>query len=209
MTLWCRSPSTRSAPVRAMFSRSEPSDWRSHCSCARYCRKPLSSTAIAVSRRKLAPSRHASRRQIARFFMGSSGSCGAFAVHRQLGNVPLEEQFDRPVEHDTEARRERRQLEHVDGFPQEPRGKAGELEPTEVGDGGAAAQRHHFAEEPEGESMTWAPGELRNELVREGATLAERHLGGRRVELIRVRIVLGGVVTERVHAGRALDLEEL
>src|SRR5213594_3756276 len=146
-TAWCRSPSTRRAPVRLMFSSSEPSDWRSHCSCARYCRKPLSRTAIAVRRRKLAPSRQASRRQIGRFVMDVLASCGMLAVHSQLRDVTLEEQLDRPVEHHTEPRRERRQLEHVHGFPQEPRGKAGELDPAEISDGGVATQRHHLPEQ--------------------------------------------------------------
>src|SRR5213593_468092 len=208
-TAWCRSPSTRRAPVRAMFRRSEPSDWRSHCSCARYCRKPLSRTAIAVSRRKLAPSRQASRRQIGRFVMDVLVSCGAFAVYCQLGDVPLEEQLDCPVEHHAESRRERWQLEHVNGLPQEPRGKAGELEPAEIGDGGAAAQRHHLAEQPEVERPSRAPGEFRDELPRERATLPERYLRCRRVEFLRVGIDLGGVVAERVHTRRALHLEEL
>src|SRR6267142_4260800 len=175
-TVWCRSPSTRRAPVRAMFSRREPSDWRNHCSCARYCRKPLSRTAIAVRRRKLAPSRQASRRQIGRFVIDVLVSCGVFTVHCQLGNVPLEEQLDRPVEHHTEARRERWQLEHVNGLPQKPRGKAGELEPAEIGDGGAAAQRHHLAEQPEGEGPSCTPGELGDDLLRQRAPLPERYL---------------------------------
>src|SRR5262245_32431095 len=143
-TAWCRSPSTRSAPVRAMLSRSDPSDWRSHCSCARYCRKPLSRTAIDVRSRKLAPSRHASRRQIGRFVMDHLVSCGAFAIYRQLGDISLEEQLNGPVERHAEARSERWQLQHVNDLPQEPRGKAGELEPAEVGDGAVAAQRHHL-----------------------------------------------------------------
>src|SRR5215831_12182792 len=124
-TAWWRSPSTRSAPVRAMLSKSDPRDWRSHCSCARYCRKPLSRTAIDVSSRKLAPSRHARRRQIGRFVMDNLVSCGAFAVDRQLGDVSLEEQLDGPVERHAEARGERWQLQHINDLPQEPGGETG------------------------------------------------------------------------------------
>src|SRR6516225_2074322 len=208
-TAWWRSPSTRSAPVRAMLRRSDPRDWRSHRSCARYCRKPLSRTAIDVRSRKLAPSRHARRRQIGRFVMDHLVSRGAFAVDRQLGDVPLEKQLDAPVERHAEARGERRQLQHVNDLPQEPRRKAGELEPAEIGDGAVAAQRHHFTEQPEVEGPAQLPGELRDELLGERATLAKRYLCRRRVKLIRVRITLRGVVAQGVNIGRSLDLEEL
>src|SRR5262249_50039926 len=208
-TAWWRSPSTRSAPVRAMLSRSDPSDWRSHCSCARYCRKPLSRTAIDVRSRKLAPSRHASRRQIGRFVMDNLVSGGTFVVHRQLGDGPLEEQLDGPVERHAKARGERRQLQHVNDLPQQPRGKAGELEPAEIGNGAVAAQRHHLAEQPEVEGPARMPGELRDELLGERAPLAKRHLCRRRVQLVRVWITLGGVVAHGVHTGRSLDLEDL
>src|SRR5215831_3764037 len=203
-TASCRSPSTRSAPVRAMLSRSDPSDWRSHCSCARYWRKPLSRIAIDVRSRKAAPSRHARRRQIGRFVMDHLVSRGAFAVDRQLGDIPLEEQLDGPVERHAEARGERWQLQHVNELPQEPRWKAGELQPAEIGNGAVAAQRHHLAEQPEVEGSACAPGELG-----ERAPLAKRYLCRRRVELIRVRITLGGVVAQGVHTGCSLDLEEL
>src|SRR5215813_6942236 len=56
------SPSTARAPVRAMLSKRPPSDARSHCSWARYCRKPLTRMPSAVSSTMLAPSRHPSRR---------------------------------------------------------------------------------------------------------------------------------------------------
>src|SRR6516225_9395125 len=208
-TAWWRSPSTRSAPVRAMLRRSDPRDWRSHRSCARYCRKPLSRTAIDVRSRKAAPSRHARRRQIGRFVMGHLVSRGAFAVDRQLGDVPLEEQLDGPVERYPESRGERWQLQHVNDLPQEPRRKAGELEPAEIGDGAVAAQRNHLAEQPEVEGPARAPGERRHELLGERAPLAKRHLCRGRVELTRVRITLGGVVAQGVHARCTLDLEEL
>src|SRR5262250_137921 len=136
-------------------------------------------------------------------------SGGAFAVHRQLGDVPFEQQLHGPVERHTEARGERRQFQHVDDLPQEPRGKAGELEPTEIGNGAVAAERHHLAEQPEVEGPARAAGELRDELLGERASLAQCHLCRRRVKLIGVWIALGGVVAQGVYTGRSLDLEEL
>src|SRR6266436_7236849 len=160
-TAWCASPSTSSAPVRAMFSRSEPKDRRSHCSWARYWRNPLTKTTIAVRSKKLAPRRQASRRQIGRVaFNGVRVSGYVSAADCQLGDVPLEEQLDRPVEHDTQARRERRQLKHVDGLPQEPSRKAREPESAEVRDGRPAAQRHHLAEQAEVERRSRSSGQL-------------------------------------------------
>ena len=114
------------------------------------------------------------------------------------GDVSLEEQLDGPVEHHAEAGREGRQLEHVNGLPQEPRRKAGELEPTKIGHGCVTAQRHHFAEQTEVERPARAPGELRDELLAERASLAKGHLRSRRVELAGVRITLRGVVPIRL-----------
>src|SRR5215831_4131811 len=117
-----------------MFSRSEPSDSRIRRSWARYCRNPLTKMPTAASRRKLAPRRQASRRQIgSRAFMVASPSRRVLALNGQLGDVALEEQLDGPVEHHAQPLSRGRELEHVDRLPHEPRQKAGELETAEIG----------------------------------------------------------------------------
>src|SRR3989442_10983737 len=200
-----RSPSRRRAPVRAIFSRSEPSDWRSHCSWARYCNNPLARIAMAVRRRKLAPRRQPSRRQTgSRTFMTIPASCGTLLVHGQLGDVALEEQLHGPVEDHAEAGGERRKLQHVDGLPQNPRRKPGQLEPAEIGDRGPPAKRDHLAQQPERERPPLAPAELGGQLARQRAPLAEGDLGRRRIELAGVGINLGGAATLPPRPGMAM-----
>src|SRR5712692_2772279 len=160
-TLWWRSPSTRSAPVRAMLSSSEPRDSRSTRSWARYWRNPLTRIPSAVSRTKLAPRRQPRRRQIGnRAFIATSRSRGMILADGQLGDVALEEQLDGPVKHHAAPLGQRRQLEHIDRLPYEPGWEAGQLEAAQIGDGGAPAERDHLAQQVEPEGPAWAPAQV-------------------------------------------------
>src|SRR5262245_44130919 len=163
-TFWCTSASTRSAPVRAIFSRSEPSDCRTHCSCARYWSKPLTRMPSAVSSRKLAPRRQPRRRQNGSRALRCCASVVSISglsapLDRQLGHVPLEEQLDRPVEDHAETGRPGGELQHVHGLPHEPGGKANQLESAQVGHRLVPAERHHFTQQLEVERFPRTSGQ--------------------------------------------------
>src|SRR5215831_2647226 len=147
-----------------MFSRSEPSDCRTNCSCVRYWSKPLTRMLSAVSSRKLAPKRQPRRCQ-----NGSRArDCCCLLVdisrlpaplNGQLGHVTLEEQLDRPVEDNAETSCPGGELQHVHGLPHEPGRESDQLESTQVGHGLVPAERHHLTQQLEVERLPRASGQ--------------------------------------------------
>src|SRR5262245_38119843 len=214
----CRAGSIRRAPVRAMLSRSAPSDARIPAAWARYWRPPLTRMPMAVTATKAAPSRHPRRRhtgsRLPRGTMPAEAvpdpviSGPLLLVDGQLRHVALEEQLDRPVQDDADPRGEGRQLQHVDRLPEEPRRKPDELPAHEVRDGRPPRERHHLAEELEAEGLPLLARQARLDLRGQGPPLTDRHLRRRDVRLSRMGVGLRRVVTQGVDARPALDLEE-
>src|SRR5262249_36180756 len=101
-----------------MFSKSDPSDCRTHSSCARYWSRPLTRMPSAVRSRIAAPRRQLRRRQNGSRAFGGCCSLGRMEilrslVHRELRYVTLEEELHRPVEDDAQARGPGGELQHV------------------------------------------------------------------------------------------------
>ncbi len=123
------------------------------------------------------------------------------AEHRELGDVAAEEERHGPVGDDPELARDERELEEVVRPRDEPAEEAAEAQAEHVGDPLVAAERRHLAEHPVAVRLRLAP-----EVLRQPPGLAERVLAGRRVGLLRRRLVGdAGAVAERPDVLAALD----
>src|ERR671914_2795881 len=91
------------------------------------------------------------------------------AEHAQLGDVPPEEERDRPVGDDAELPREERELVQVIRPRHEPAGKAAEPHAEDVGDSPVAAERCHLAQHAVPVRLS-----LARQVLREPARLPER-----------------------------------
>ena len=200
--------------MRAMLSRRPPSDSRRNRSCARYCSSPLARIPTAVSSSTAtvqAPAEPSPDGQ-----PGAPRRDALLDRHRGSSGVStLSSETSRSKNSSTVQSRttrsradQRRQLHHVDRLPHEPGREPEQLEPGEIRDRGVPGQGHHLAEQLEVERLPLPAGQAGLELAGEGPPLAQCHLGGGHVGAVAVAVDLGRVVAERVHAGRALHLEE-
>src|ERR1043166_1690020 len=138
-TAWCWSPSSSSAPARAMLSRKPPITLWKSCFSSRYSRYPVSRMPSVVRARNVAARRDASRRQRGRpsrattIVVGASISHVPPTTHHQFRDVALEEHLHGPVEDRTQPRRQSGQLEHVDDLPHHPGRNAAQFQTEQIG----------------------------------------------------------------------------
>src|SRR5215218_1557547 len=115
--------------------------------------------------------------------------------HRELGDVPPEEERRRPVGHDAELPGEEGQLVEVVRPRDEPAEEARQPHSEDIGDALVAAEGRYLAEHPVAVRLG-----LVREVLREPPCLAQGVLARRRVDLARRRLVRhGGTVAERPH----------
>src|SRR5436189_3491645 len=122
--------------------------------------------------------------------------------HAQLGDVPAEEERDRPVGHDAKLPGEERQLVEVVRPRHEPADGPTQGHAEDQGDPLVAAERGDLAEHAEAVGLR-----VSAEVLREAPRLAQRVLRGGRVRARRSLVRYAGAVAERPQARAALDTE--
>src|SRR5262245_45168679 len=121
----------------------------------------------------------------------------------ELHQVLREGEVEGPVEHHTQLLLEARELGEIDRAPQPPGGEAREVDAEDARHAGAPAERGELPEGREAEAALRCAPQRRADVAGGDARLAQRVLGGRRMEAVVLPIRNRCRVAEREHAREA------